>query len=290
MTDFIEELEKNISNIGASILWKRKIGGSVVWFAPITLHGQEKVSEFIGSADETSIAVLHETKRLTLSHAIVGINDIDLRQYRESAPSLPMTGKDGKTTKVSLEKYLHAKIINWSAQFVDDAFAVYADLVESLQKENLEEIKFENTKTPQQELEELESRVAILRETLGMQPLVEKAKESVSEPTSEMDVASTDSDPVEMPFDPFSKIANSSDLPKPPVTESPKIPARVESAPSPAPNDLGVKSISDDNDELFKSVPENSEVIDKRATVTRSAPIINEVITNKNPAFMPNKR
>ncbi len=288
MTDFIDELEKSISNVGASTVWKRKIGETTLWFSPITLYGQEKVTEFLNSADDASIAVIHETKRMSLSHAIVGINEHDLRPYKEGTPALPITGRDGKPTKVSLDKYLHAKIINWSAQFVDDAFSVYADLIESLQKKNLEDIKFENTKSPEEELSELEERVATIRLGLGKPPLVEMKMEEVQESVSptEQESKPLPGEAVEVSYDPFAKIADkTSQLVASSVTPQSTVvqePSRPDFAPKNSP--LTVQDLEE---------PESSssvQVIDNRATVTRSAPMINEAVLNRNPMFNPGKR
>ncbi len=171
--DFIAELEKAITNAGADEVWKRTIGDKVLWLSPVQSTGQEKTNEMLANP-ELGVNVVFESKKITLSHAIVGIGELDLRQYRGGAAVFPILNKEGKPVKVRLEEYIFYKMKGWGGQYVDDVFAVYADLLETHQKNNLKEIRFENAKDPRLELLELETRVAELRSQLGMPPLVEQ--------------------------------------------------------------------------------------------------------------------
>jgi len=192
--DFLEELDLAISNVGTNQVWKRKIGDMEIWISPITVTGQDKVNDAITKTD-LGAGVVSEGKKVTLSHAIVGINDFDLTDYRDGSPVFPVKGRDGKPAKVSLDKYLYNKMASWSAHLIDDVFAVYADLMETFQKENVKDIKFENAKHPIQELAELEARASELRAQLGMKPLVEQGSEaSVSDKAQESSTSDLDED------------------------------------------------------------------------------------------------
>lgn len=214
LPDFIEELEKAVTNAGSDQVWKKTIGGVELWFSPMTFVGQEKTNETLGR-DDLGVNVVYESKRCTLSNSIVGIGKLDFRPWRAGQAVFPVINKEGKQVKVSLEKYLFEKMSTWGGQYVDDVFSVYADLIESHQKENLKEIRFENAKDPKLELLELEARAAELRKQLNMPPLVEEgspAARGPEEPSEEMEAQET---PVRGPggpiegdpdFDPFKPV------------------------------------------------------------------------------------
>jgi hypothetical protein len=262
MDDFIAELERNINKVGTDVIWKRKIGSTTLWLSPITLMGQERVTEILSNADEIGTALVHETKRMTLANSIVGINDLDLREYRDAGPCLPGVGKDGKPTKLTLDKYLHSKLAGWSAQFIDDSFSILADLMESLQKEHLKEISFENAKDSIEELKELEARVADLREQLGKPPLVEASEVSASSMTPPISEPAKTAPVTEVAFDPFAKFA-ATQTPQP-TPESVK-PAVFPPAPT----------ASDDVIEPRSNQPDPQVVLNPAA--------------NLNPRYMPTK-
>jgi hypothetical protein len=182
--DFISELDKTLSNVGTDIFWKRRVGALELWISPLSVTGQEKVTTTISKA-ELGTNIVGESKRVTLANAIVGVNDSDLREYRGGTPIFPMRNKKGEVVKTRLEEWLYDKMARWSAQYLDDAFAVYADLMETYQKENLKEVKFENAKDPHMELQELEQRVSNLRSQLGMSQLIEKNEDEESLPDPE---------------------------------------------------------------------------------------------------------
>lgn len=176
--DFFKQLEESFSNVGADECWKRDVGGRTVWFSPISVNGQAKVQDALVSKDLGANAI-NESKRITLCHAIVGIGDVDLREYRNSGPvfgPIPDPRDPKKKQMLDLAGYVYMKMATWGSQWLDDAFTVFADLMESHQKENVKNVKFENSKNPAEELGELMLRVTELRMQLGLPPLVEQER------------------------------------------------------------------------------------------------------------------
>lgn len=209
MEDFLADLDKSMSKVGSTVVWKKTFGDVVIWLSPLTLEGQGRITDLIANADQLGVGIINETKRVTLSNAIVGINDYDLREHRDGAPAFPGIGRDGKKTQLTLEKFIYQKLSSWSSQLVDDIFSVLGDLLESHQKENLSGIKFENAKDPEVELAELEERASELREKLGKPQLTEM---KAVKPVSNQSIPETHSvEPkapvVEVAFDPFAAIA-----------------------------------------------------------------------------------
>lgn len=174
---FFQELDSHISNIGSDKIWKRTIGDIEIWFTPISYTGQGKAMDKLLSDGEGTLA---ETKRLSLANSIVGIGQFDLRKYRHAGPVFPIWIRDeeGKRVqaKVDLQKYVYDKISGWDSEFVDVAYKVFADLMEGHSKFLVKDIKFENLKSPTEELAELDQRVAELRDSLGLPQLVEPEK------------------------------------------------------------------------------------------------------------------
>jgi hypothetical protein len=210
LPDFIEELEKAVTNAGSDKVWKRTVGDIELWFSPMSFVGQEKTNETMGR-DDLGVNVVYESKRVTLSHSIVGIGKLDFRPWRNGTAVFPIVNKEGKTVKVPLEKYLYEKMTSWGGQFVDDVFSVYADLIESHQKDNLKDIRFENAKDPKMELLELEARASELRRQLNMPPLVEEgslAAKNPDEPAGPVpdDVNSEGPAGTDPDFDPFKPV------------------------------------------------------------------------------------
>ena len=139
--DFISDLDTTLSNVGTDVHWKRKVGSLELWISPLSITGQEKVTAAVNKA-ELGTNIVGESKRVTLSNSIVGVNEKDLRSYRGGAPAFPSRTKEGKLVNVRLEEYLYSKMANWSAQYIDDVFAVYADLMETFSKENKFEMRY----------------------------------------------------------------------------------------------------------------------------------------------------
>jgi hypothetical protein len=312
MDDFLAELEASFTNLGSNKHWKRQIGDVTLWFSPITMHGQTKVTELLNSADTMGMNVINETKRVTLSYSIVGINDLDLREYRDTTPRFPLPGKDGKMTKVTLDRYLYHKMLNWSSQFVDDAFSVLTDLIETDQKENLKNIKFENAKNAETELAELEARASFLRQELGKPQLVEaKPEPEKTDEDLEIDetlatTEATSTKPVvEVEFDPFSKV--DSTFRNKPVVKSVEAPVPASPPPVATPVVTAPPAISDPEELVFERqvkdkhgnvinayVPTpgvSNEVIEAPTSPVRSGnPVVDPPVVNRNPRFSPPSR
>lgn len=240
---FFKELETHISNVGIDECWKRDIGKHQIWFAPVMLSAQAKINETLANED-LGAAALTEAKRVTLSHAIVGIDHIDLREYRDAGEVFTTVDpRIGKEVKVALHKYVYLKMERWGSDFIDQAFEVLADLMESHRKENLKGVKFENARDPHEELADLEMRAAELRDSLGMTQLVESSggpSEDVGEepapprkePTKgSVEAQSSGPRPPGPQFDPFAAVVTP---PEPEGTRpQPPPPAPVPTPPAP---------------------------------------------------------
>lgn len=269
--DFIRDLEAAITNVGSDVSWERKVGSVSLVFSPLTVLAQERVTEQITKMDGPTI--IAESKRATLAHAIVGIGGIDLRGHRGSV-SFPGKSRDGKSVNVSLDKYVYEKIGSWGAQFVDDVFEVYSDLMESYQKANLKDVKFENAKNPYDELVDLEMRVHELRGQLGKPHLVEAG--SAEAAGTEDDEEPAPAAPVREEFSPFAKVPEARPAPAPSVEER---------AAAIAEEDGGL-------DEAFQRAAaaaprERMDVVDapavRRADV--KPPVLDPPSVNRNPRF-----
>ena len=98
--EFLQEIEAAFTNVGRDTIWERDVGDRLIKFTPISLPAQEKVNEVLSNRELGNNIIL-ESKRITLSHSIVGIDSIDLIKYRDAGPIFPTTGRDGKPMKVS---------------------------------------------------------------------------------------------------------------------------------------------------------------------------------------------
>lgn len=207
---FFQDLDRHITNIGMDKCWQKKIGDTTIWISPVPYAGQIAANEALSrlsklSEEETGINSVQETKRITLSHAIVGFDNFDLRPYRFAGsciPVLKMIDGENKIVKVELHKYVYNKIKGWDSEFVDIIFDVFADLSEANKKDMLKEVKFESAKDPHEELAEIEMRVSELRDQLNLQPMVES--EPIDEDSSDVVDGSNSED-----FDPFTTVNGS---------------------------------------------------------------------------------
>lgn len=176
--DFLEELDRRVSNINLDKYWERKFGDLVLWLSPIDYTQQIRVKEVL--RQEANPNALEETKRVTLSGAIVGIGSegdvMDLRPKRLAGKVIRIRGKGGKDELVDLPEFLYRKISNWDAEFIDLVFDVYADVLQSHRKTMEKDLRFENLKDPRDELQELEEKAAEIRRDLGLPPTVEAKK------------------------------------------------------------------------------------------------------------------
>jgi hypothetical protein len=232
--------------------------------------------------------IIGEVKRMTLSYAIVGFDGFDLRAYKNEDPQFPMYDpREKKQVKVALHKYLSHKMEEWGIEWVDSAFEVFADIMETLKKENLKEVKFDNARSKQEELAELEEKVNDLRTELKMPRLVEEkpepeeaeAKGAATAPA--IPPAIPPSDELARPFNPFQKI---------PAAAEPSVP--VTTVPSPVPSNPAVRQNLVDGETT--SSPEKphiagrtlDDVIEERPAKQEPAPIeIDPVRQSVNPRF-----
>lgn len=322
--DFISELDKTLSNVGTDLYWKKTIGGLELWISPLSVEGQDKVTSAMGRAD-VGLNIVAESKRVTLANAIVGVGETDLREFRGGTPIFPTKGRDGKAVKVPLEQYLYTKMARWGAQFVDDAFEVYADLMETFQKQNLKDITFENAKDPRVELIELEKKVSNLRTQLGLPQLVEEGidpesdKDLTDEETASVLKAeeqferesAEEPTPPQGDFDPFKPIEKSSSPPAtppapvaPPPSQTPWTPP-PSAHPKPSMSMPAVlpKSMTNRIPPGFQpqesspehplaatpSVPNEVIEIKQSGRPSQPLPVIDRKEVNKNPRFQPRR-
>lgn len=168
--DIFDELDAKLSNLGCETIWKRKIGNYLIWISPPNQEAQMMINETMANTD-FGVHAISEIKRTSLSFAIVGIDGVDLSKYDQFGPFK----KGDKQYYLTRQKYLHEKIKKWGAQYIDDVFKVFSDLMETHEKDNLKDIHFENLKEPREELDELEVRAAEIRSRMGLPPLKESA-------------------------------------------------------------------------------------------------------------------
>lgn len=180
--DILAELDRQLTNVNLDKYWVRKIGDFELWLTTIDYTQSNKVKKVL----EGEFG-LEEAKRVTLSAAIVGVNGNDLRPLRAVGKTIKVRSRDGKNNElVDLPEVIYRKIANWDAEFIDVVFDVYSDIMESHKKDLVKEIVFENAKSPEAELEELEERAASLRERLGKPPLIEAQRlDLTDEPRTE---------------------------------------------------------------------------------------------------------
>jgi len=251
--DILAELDRQLTNVNLDKYWVRKVGDFELWLTTIDYTQSNRVKKVL----EGEFG-LEEAKRVTLSAAIVGVNGSDLRPLRAAGKTIKVRGRDGKTNElVDLPEVIYRKIANWDAEFIDVVFEVYSDIMESHKKDLVKEIVFENAKSPEAELEELEERAAALRERLGKPPLIEAQRLDLGdEPRAEDAGASVPTDeeleglaqaaqdegssrePVsfdgaEEDFDPFAHVKAMRAQQAPPEPQAPAFVA--QSAPPPVP-------------------------------------------------------
>ena len=304
--DFIAELDVALSNVGSDVLWKRNIGGVELWISPLQLSGQMKVAETINKMD-LGANIVNESKRMTLAHSIVGIGEHDLRQYRDGSAVFPVPGKDGKPVKTTLDRYLHHKLGSWGAEFINDVFLVYADLMETFQRNNIKDIKFDNAKDSREELAELQARVYEIRQQLMMPPLVEgsePADQEISdregfEPPPEPPEDSEEPEPsLSTSFDPFTvapqrarpaqtgpvtglTVPSETPVPSGPAAQRAREMAEIESVNQPVQPVQPVQVVQPES-------PVRLDVVDKQ--VSRGPvdpPVIDRTNVSRNPRFRP---
>ncbi len=212
--DIIADLDRHLSNVNSEKYWPRKIGDLEIWFSTVSFEHSNLAKKSLQQEEFG----LEETKRVTLSAAIVGVNGLDLRQARTQDKPIKVKGADGKFKFLSLQEFIYQRIAKWDAEFVDLAYEVFADLMASHNKEMAKDIVFENARTPLEELEELEERVANARQKLGLPPLVEAQRlDGQASEDGPVEVSAPDPvpDPVPVPV-PEDDFSEESEQPAPP--------------------------------------------------------------------------
>lgn len=167
--DVIADLDRQLSNVNSEKYWPRKIGDLDIWFSTVSFEHSNLAKKSLQQEEFG----LEETKRVTLSAAIVGVNGLDLRQARIQDKPIKIKGPDGKYQFLSLQEFIYRRIAKWDAEFVELAYEVFADIMASHNRDMAKDLVFENARTPLEELEELEEKVANARQKLGLPPLVE---------------------------------------------------------------------------------------------------------------------
>ena len=206
--DFLDELDKKVSNINLDIFWDKIIGGHKVRLSPIDFTHQMKVKAVLQNNNDEVNNVLDEIKRITISGALTGFDGLDFQNKRQLGKTFKIKGTNGKKDElVDFSELLYRKLAHWDAEFIDLVFEVFTDLMETHRKEMSKDVVFENSKSPREELEELEMKVSELRMRLKLPPLVEAKKLTEDEvpENSEPEESSEESPPDEEEFNPFEK-------------------------------------------------------------------------------------
>lgn len=282
--NFFKQLDEALTNVGSDKHWERVIGGHKVWLSPVPFKRQHHINEILTN-QELGANVIGEVKRLTLSYSIVGFDGFDLRQYRNDSPVFPMTDRERKPIKVPLHKYILHKMEEWGIEWIDAAFDVFADITETLKKENLKEVKFENARDKREELAELEEKVRDLRIELGMPPLTEEKDETAK---GESAPAPEPEPEPQAQFNPFQKMT---EAPGGPPAEPPSVPSPPAPVPTAAPRNVPVRPVdgaTSTPDRPYISGRIAEDVIEERPDRPPAPPIVlDPVHDNRNPRFRP---
>ncbi len=193
--DILAQLESTLTNVNLDNYQVRKVGDFELWLAPIDYTQSNKIKKVL----EGEFG-LEEAKRVTLSSAIIGVNGMDLRPLRDAGKTIKVKGRDGKSNElVDLPEFVYRKIARWDVEFVDVVFDVYSDIIESHKRRLVKDITFENMRSPEEELSELEEKAASLRERLGKPPLVEARRLDLDGDAGEQLDSGPEEEPVEDP-------------------------------------------------------------------------------------------
>jgi hypothetical protein len=278
--NFFKQLDAALTNVGADKYWERMIGGHTVWMASVPFKYQHHINEILTNQN-LGTNIIGEVKRMTLAYSIVGFDGFDLRPYRNDAPSFPVQDRESKIVRVPLYKYLLHKMEEWGIEWVDSAFDVFADITETIKKENIKEIKFDNARDKREELAELEEKVRELRADLSMPPLVEMSDEAAEKPAA---AASAQEDSA--PFNPFQRMPDAQlaqPLPAQPIQQP--LPAQKTFA-----TDLLGQDSSSTPDKPF-AARHDVDVLEERSVRPPEPPIvIDPAQSNRNPRFRPQSR
>jgi hypothetical protein len=191
--DIIADLDRYLSNVNSDKYWPKKVGDLEIWFSTVSYEHSNLAKKSLQQEEFG----LEETKRVILSASIVGVNGLDLRHLRLQDKPIRVKGSDGKTHLLSLQEFIYKRIAKWDDEFVVLAYDVFNDLMISHNKDMAKDLVFENARTPLEELEELEERVANARQKLGLPPLVEATR--LADPIVEEDAGIDGSDSAAAP-------------------------------------------------------------------------------------------
>jgi hypothetical protein len=303
--NFFKKLDEALTNVGTDKYWERKIGGHNVWISLVPMKSQQKVNEIMNNAKELNLTVIGDIQRTALSFAIVGFDGIDLRKYRDGSPVFPVYNvHEKKTYNVSLDRYLYTKMGEWGTEWIESAFAVFSDITETVKKENVKDVKFENLKTKKEELLELEAQVAALRQELEMPQLVEfdenrdvssfnkDLQNKIKEESKKLN-EENESESERPRFNPFQRIPEKAEeIAGPPI---PSVPSVSTLVPSSVPQKVNAGAFTGSIDDLTSGSPTStkdnphiigsSEILDKRSDKVPLPVVINPVQQNINPRF-----
>lgn len=286
---FIKKLDAALTNVGADSHKEYQIGGHTVWFSPVPMCAERKINEVMAN-DALKFNMIAEVKCVILANAIVGFDGFDLREFRNKAPEFPIYDpRTKKQVHVTLSKYLSLKMEEWGTEWIDSAFSVYNDFLETVKKENLKDVKFENAKDKREELAELEEKVKDLRVELGLSPLVESNPKQEEEKTEQ-----GHEEPKESTFNPFQKIVDEPEAqpvsPPQPVRDMPLSPSIM----GPSQNSRFVpksprvidRSVLDDEVHTTTSSPErpytSGRIAEDDIVEERSVKSNNPIVTDPN--------
>lgn len=169
--DFLESIDKAFTSIGMEKRWVRVIAGRKFIFGPISYTGSHRWKDTILQSIESANTVL-DSRRIMLSEAIMGVDDIDFSGIDPSEKKFQVR-VDGKVRAMNIREYLAHKMLDWDSQLIEDMFNVYADITQSMSSDNLKEVVFENVRDPRAMLVDLTSQVNELRAELNLEPLID---------------------------------------------------------------------------------------------------------------------
>lgn len=316
---FLQELETELTDVGVDEVWKKQIGNKLIWLSPVTSTGNGKVFNVM-SSDDAGPYRLFEAKKISLSYAIIGVGKTDLRPYRHSGPTFPVLDpRVGEKVKVDLPTYILHLMSGWGHDFIEIAFDILVDSMETYKKVLLKDITFDNVKDPMTELAELEDRAAVIREQLNLPPKVEmKTDDSHPDDVHSDDEDLTDGGPSEASpepeepeeaktaFSPFDRVPE----PKKPQEESFSSPP-VRTVPVPMvpaiPQQMGPQglqgttvdrtsqysAIEGSVDNPFKATPSVAQEVVEQSARGRAPlppPEVDPIRRNVNPRFKPQTR
>jgi len=207
-----------------------EVDGVRVWMQSLTPEQDVAVQRFArgdGNIEEMdNITLIERFKRATLGHAIVQVNDLNLR----GVTSIP-TGEvldNGVQVKIPKHDAVRRITEGWSRHATTILFQQYAELVKRVEDDANARVRFDGAKVDA-EIERLESRLTDLRRMQAASVEVGSAALVESVLTGEAVMAKTAIHP------PPARKEDSAPPPAPPAQVAPRQRVMPESAPAPAP-------------------------------------------------------